>query len=75
MNQAVGGEFDKGLARLRAVQYDTIDQAHSAFHALSQGGQVTMPLALTFWAQTFGMLTDRFGVAWAINGAPVDMAR
>ena len=54
-----------------AIQYDTIDQAHGAFHALSQGGQVTMPLAPAFWAKTFGMLTDRFGVSWAVNGEPV----
>jgi len=54
-----------------ALQYDTVDQAHGAFHALSQGGQVTMPLAQTFWAKTFGMLTDRFGVSWAVNGEPI----
>ncbi len=54
-----------------ALQYDTVDQAHSAFHALSQGGQVTMPLAPAFWAKTFGMLTDRFGVSWAVNGEPI----
>ena len=27
-----------------------------------------MPLAESFWAQTFGMLTDRFGVPWIVNG-------
>ena len=54
-----------------AVQYDSIDQAHSAFHALSQGGQVKIPLAPAFWAKTFGMLTDRFGVSWAVNGEPI----
>ena len=54
-----------------AIQYDSIDQAHSAFHALAQGGQVTMPLAPAFWAKTFGMLTDRFGVSWAVNGEPI----
>jgi PhnB protein len=53
-----------------ALQYDTVDQAHSAFHALAEGGQVTMPLAPAFWAKTFGMLTDRFGIAWAVNGEP-----
>lgn len=57
-----------------AVQYDTIDQAHSAFHALSQGGQVTMPLAPAFWAKAFGMLTDRFGVSWAVNGESIALA-
>ena len=54
-----------------AIQYDSIDQAHRAFHALAQGGQVTMPLAPAFWAKTFGMLTDRFGVSWAVNGEPI----
>ena len=54
-----------------AIQYDTIDQAHGAFHALSQGGRVTMPLAPAFWAKTFGMLTDRFGVSWAVNGESI----
>jgi PhnB protein len=54
-----------------ALQYATVDEAHSAFSTLSQGGQVTMPMAPAFWAQTFGMLTDRFGVSWAVNGAPI----
>ncbi len=54
-----------------AIQYDRIDQAHDAFHALSQGGQVTMPLAPAFWAKTFGMLIDRFGVSWGVNGEPI----
>ena len=54
-----------------ALQYDTVDQAQSAFHALSGGGRVTMPLAPAFWAKTFGMLTDRFGVSWAVNGEPI----
>jgi PhnB protein len=54
-----------------AIQYDTVDQAHGAFHALSRGGQVTMPLAPSFWAKSFGMLTDRFGVSWAVNGEPI----
>ncbi len=54
-----------------AIQYDSVDPAHSAFNALSQGGQVTMPMAPAFWAKTFGMLTDRFGVSWAVNGEPI----
>jgi PhnB protein len=70
-----GMPFDGIKGVMIAVQYDTVDQAHSAFHALSQGGQVTMPLAPSFWSQTFGMLNDRFGVSWAINGAPIDFAK
>ena len=54
------GRADEGIkGAMMALQYDTIDQAHSAFHALSQGGQVTMPLGPTFWSKTFGMVTDK----------------
>jgi PhnB protein len=42
-------------------------EAERAFAALSNGGQVTMPLAKTFWSPRFGMVTDRFGVAWMVN--------
>ena len=70
-----GMAFEGMKGVMLALQYDTIDQAHSAFHALSQGGQVTMPLAPAFWAKTFGMLTDRFGVSWAVNGEPVPIRR
>jgi PhnB protein len=33
---------------------------------LTVGGHVTMPLAKTFFASQFGMLTDRFGVTWMV---------
>jgi PhnB protein len=59
----------KGL--MLALQYDGVDEAQRVFAALSDGGTVTMPLAPTFWARTFGMLTDRFGVSWAVNGGPI----
>ncbi len=37
------------------------------FSKLSQGGKVDMPLAKQFWGDTFGMLTDKFGVHWMVN--------
>jgi len=40
--------------------------AERVFKALSDGGQVQMPLAETFFAQSFGMVADRFGVGWMI---------
>ena len=68
-----GRPYDGIKGAMLALQYDTIDQAQSAFHALSQGGQVTMPLGPTFWSKTFGMLTDRFGASWMVSGEPVAM--
>ena len=37
-----------------------------AFDALADGGKVTMPPARTFWSPSFGMLVDRFGLAWMV---------
>ncbi len=37
------------------------------FNALTQGGQVQMPFTETFWAQGFGVVTDRFGTPWMVN--------
>jgi PhnB protein len=41
-------------------------EAEMKFAALSQGGQVTMPLAKTFFSPAFGTLNDRFGVSWMV---------
>ena len=37
------------------------------FDQLSDGGSVTMPLDKAPWGDTFGMCTDRFGIAWLVN--------
>lgn len=44
-------------------------EAERRFRALQDGGQVTMPLAKTFFSQSFGMLRDRFGVHWMVVAA------
>jgi PhnB protein len=41
-------------------------EADRRFKALSEGGQVRMPLAKTFFSPSFGMLADRFGVLWMV---------
>jgi PhnB protein len=41
-------------------------EADRLFAALADGGQVRMPLGKTFFSPRFGMLADRFGVAWMI---------
>ena len=42
-------------------------EARRLFDALSDGGQIQMPLEKTFWSPAFGMVADRFGVAWMVN--------
>jgi PhnB protein len=50
------------------LNYDSVGQAQEAFAALSDGGTVTMPMAPMLWAEMAGMVTDRYGVEWIING-------
>jgi PhnB protein len=50
------------------LNYDTVAEARRVFEALADGGTVTMALGESFWADIFGMLTDRFGVPWIVNG-------
>jgi PhnB protein len=37
------------------------------FTSLSDGGTIGVPYQKTFWAAGFGMVTDRFGIPWAVN--------
>jgi PhnB protein len=67
-----GMPFEGMKGVMLALQYDSVEQAHTVFNALSKGGKITMPLAPAFWSKTFGMLTDRFGISWAVNGEPID---
>ena len=56
-----------------ALVYPTVDEARRVFDALSEGGQVVMPMNKTFWAESFGMLVDRYGAPWMVNGALAPM--
>ncbi len=60
---------------MMAITFPTVAEAERVFKALSDGGKVTMPLSETFWADTFGMVTDRFGTPWGVNGGPREMAK
>lgn len=51
-----------------SLSYPAKDEADAkrSFDALAAGGQVQMPLAETFFARSFGMVADKFGVAWMV---------
>jgi len=49
-----------------SLTVDSVAQADKLFAALSEGGQVRLPLTKTFFSPRFGMLADKFGVAWMI---------
>ncbi|KAF0173119.1 MAG: PhnB protein [Rhodobacteraceae bacterium] len=43
------------------------ETAARVFAALSERGQIILPLGQTFWSPCFGMLKDRFGTTWMIT--------
>ena len=49
------------------LNLDDAAAAERIFTQLADGGQVTVPLQQTFWAQRFGTVVDRFGIPWGIN--------
>jgi PhnB protein len=51
-----------------SLVYPTVADATRVFDALADGGRVTMALQKTFWVEAFGMVVDRFGTPWMVNG-------
>lgn len=71
MGSDSGGEWGQNLKKGNnftiSVKVDNTDEADRVFNALSKEGNITMPLAKTFWQAYFGMLTDKFGINWMVN--------
>lgn len=61
MQYQVGTNFSMSLSG------DNEAELRGYYEKLSAGGTVTMPLEKAPWGDTFGMLTDKFGVAWLVN--------
>lgn len=51
------------------VSYSAADvaDAQKVFAALSEGGEITMPIGETAWSPMFGMCIDRFGTPWMVG--------
>lgn len=50
-----------------SLNYATVAEAKQAFAALSEGATIALPIDKAFWADAFGMLTDRFGTPWMVG--------
>ncbi len=71
MGSDTGGDwapkFVQGNNFSISINPETKEEADTLFNGLSEGGQVTMPMEVTFWGAYFGMFTDKFGVNWMVN--------
>ena len=69
-----GGDTPPGMPHspmsglMLTLNFPTVEQGQKVFDGLAEGGRVTTPFAPSFWAEKFGMVTDRFGIHWAVNG-------
>jgi PhnB protein len=62
-----GFEIKRGNNVNLSLHFTSLAEVEKIFAALSEGGTITMPLQKTFWAERFGMLTDKYGVNWMFN--------
>ena len=55
-----------------SLTFNAKDEADAKrrFNALAEGGQVNLPLSETFFAKSFGMVADRFGLTWMVMAGP-----
>jgi|SRR6476660_3915615 PhnB protein len=61
------GHFQKPQGFAVSIGVKDVAEADRIFNALADRGNVTMPIAETFWSPRFGMVTDRFGIPWMVN--------
>lgn len=66
-----GGEWAKGFTSGNnfslSIHTESKEEADRIFNDLSKGGVVSMPMNETFWGSYFGMLNDKFGIAWMVS--------
>jgi PhnB protein len=48
------------------IRVETPEKAERYFTALSDSGEIFMPLTKTFFAERYGIVIDRFGISWKI---------
>jgi PhnB protein len=60
----------EGAGRVEVlIDFDTPESMAQSFQALSNQGEVVMPIEDTFWGAKFGVLVDPFGITWLLHHA------
>jgi len=63
------GDDAKGMHGFAlSLSYPDVEEGRRIFEALAAGGTKMMPYGKTFWAEGFGMCTDKFGTPWMVGG-------
>ncbi len=62
-----GMEYKSGASISMSLSGDNEPELRGYWEKLIGGGTVTMSLEKAPWGDTFGMLTDKFGINWMVN--------
>lgn len=65
-----GSEYVKGTNIALTLGCDDKVEIDGIFTALSNGGEVAMPLDKTYFSEYYGMVTDKFSVTWQLSLTP-----
>lgn len=60
-------EYSAGSNINMSLSGDNEEELRGYWEKLLAGGTTIMPLEKAPWGDTFGMLTDKFGVQWMVN--------
>jgi PhnB protein len=62
-----GQDLDSGGNIAISLSGEDESELRGYFEGLSAGGTVQVPFEQAPWGDTFGMLTDKFGISWMVN--------
>ena len=65
-----GMPYEKPQGISVSLSGNTQEETQRVWDGLAEGATITMPLDVPPWGGTFGMLVDRFGIAWMLHGDP-----
>jgi PhnB protein len=68
--RSLGQELALGNSVYVSIHPESRKEADRIFGALSDGGEIEMPIADQVWGDYYGSLKDRFGVMWMVNQSP-----
>lgn len=62
-----GMEYKTGTNMSISLSGDNEAELSEYYNKLSEGGTIVEPLKKAPWGDTFGMLTDKYGMFWLVN--------
>lgn len=62
-----GMEYKPGTNISISLSGDNEEELRGYWDKLAEGGAIGMPINKAPWGDTFGMLTDKFGINWMVN--------